>query len=698
MLLPFALAALLLIHAALLAWSAAVHSPNTDEPAQLVAGISHWQLGRFELYRVTAPIVRLTAAVPVLLAQPETDWRAYRDSPGSRAEAAVSQHFIEANAPRIFWLITLARWACIPFSLVGGYLCFRWARELYGPAPGLMALALWCFSPNILAHGSLMTTDAAGAALCVLAAYALWRWLRFAGWRAAALAGLALGLVQLTKATFLVLFGLWPLVWLLWRWTADRGARGGVRGEAAQLAATLGVALYVLNLGYGFEGSFKRLGEYEFVSPSLAGTIGEGRHSGNRFRGTWLSGVPLPFPENYVRGIDTQRKYFERKLPSYLRGEWKLGGWWYYYLYGLAIKIPLGTWLLFALALGWRLSGRIRGGARSAGEDRGLKMEDEAEGTEDGEHRTSSIERRTPNAQPGGGRSRSSRRDELVLLAPAVAVLALVSSQTGFNKNLRYVLPCLPFAFIWISRVFQRVEGRESRVESQTKEPGRAGPARQPPRAWRRAFHALAVGALAWSIASSLWFYPHSLSYFNELVGGPARGHEHLIHTNIDWGQDLLFLKDWLDEHPEARPLHLAYYGPVDPKWAGIEHALPPRMPRPDDGSSGTHDSRPSLLAPQPPAGPHPGWHAASINTIHGHGWPIPDGQGRRVGVSRSDYGYFLEFEPVARAGYSIFIYHITLDEANRVRREFELPELLTKAEGNGSRTVGNDRQSEIQP
>lgn len=40
------------------------------------------------------------------------------------------------------------------------------------------------------------------------------------------------------------------------------------------------------------------------------------------------------------------------------------------------------------------------------------------------------------------------------------------------------------------------------------------------------------------------------------------------------------------------------------------------------------------------------------------------------------EYEHFLHFEPVAMAGYSIYIYHITLDDANRVRRELGLPEL----------------------
>ncbi len=39
-------------------------------------------------------------------------------------------------------------------------------------------------------------------------------------------------------------------------------------------------------------------------------------------------------------------------------------------------------------------------------------------------------------------------------------------------------------------------------------------------------------------------------------------------------------------------------------------------------------------------------------------------------------YEYFLSFKPVGMAGYSIYIYDITLDEANRVRRELGMSEL----------------------
>ena len=59
--------------------------------------------------------------------------------------------------------------------------------------------------------------------------------------------------------------------------------------------------------------------------------------------------------------------------------------------------------------------------------------------------------------------------------------------------------------------------------------------------------------------------------------------------------------------------------------------------------------------------GPLPGYYALSVNEIYGRS---------------KQYRYFLHFEPVATAGYSIYIYHITRDEANRVRRELGLPKI----------------------
>ncbi len=79
-----------------------------------------------------------------------------------------------------------------------------------------------------------------------------------------------------------------------------------------------------------------------------------------------------------------------------------------------------------------------------------------------------------------------------------------------------------------------------------------------------------AAGSFCWFLASSLWIYPHSLSYFNESIGGPLNGPDHLLGSNVDWGQDLRYVL-WsmevneFDAEPENRRLAFqASYNPQD--------------------------------------------------------------------------------------------------------------------------------------
>jgi len=54
-----------------------------------------------------------------------------------------------------------------------------------------------------------------------------------------------------------------------------------------------------------------------------------------------------------------------------------------------------------------------------------------------------------------------------------------------------------------------------------------------------------------------------------------------LICSNVDWGQDLVYLKEWLDEHPGEGPLFLAYYGyfkPVLKATRAVTWVLPFRI------------------------------------------------------------------------------------------------------------------------
>lgn len=99
-----------------------------------------------------------------------------------------------------------------------------------------------------------------------------------------------------------------------------------------KLVIALICTVVLINLVYGFEGTGRRLGDFEFLSTSLGGSHDSRFETGNRYRGTLLGWVPVPLPCEMLQGMDYLRWEFERGMPCYLLGEWKFRGWWYYYL------------------------------------------------------------------------------------------------------------------------------------------------------------------------------------------------------------------------------------------------------------------------------------------------------------------------------------------------------------------------------
>ena len=183
--------------------------------------------------------------------------------------------------------------------------------------PPPLCLTLWCFSPLLLALGATICPDAVAAALGLVAVYTFCQWLRKPNWARAVVAGACLGLLPLTKLTWIVAFGIWPLIWCLWTipiHLSKAQTRSSPLLPLRQLAAMLLLGLYVLNMGYLFDGTFRPLGKYVFISQLLRGQeVAESQQSseGNRFAETWLGAIPVPLPADFVQGIDTQRLDFE---------------------------------------------------------------------------------------------------------------------------------------------------------------------------------------------------------------------------------------------------------------------------------------------------------------------------------------------------------------------------------------------------
>jgi 4-amino-4-deoxy-L-arabinose transferase-like glycosyltransferase len=122
-----------------------------------------------------------------------------------------------------------------------------WSRTLYGSGAGLLALTLWCTCPNILAHGQMITPDLGATALGLLGVYTFWLWHRKPDLFRTLLAGYALGLAELTKATWVILYPLFLTLWLTWAWSrrGDAESRPLWR-EFGQLVLIVVISLLVL--------------------------------------------------------------------------------------------------------------------------------------------------------------------------------------------------------------------------------------------------------------------------------------------------------------------------------------------------------------------------------------------------------------------------------------------------------------------
>lgn len=113
--------------------------------------------------------------------------------------------------------------------------------------------------------------------------------------------------------------------------------------------------------------------------------------------------------------------------------------------------------------------------------------------------------------------ARESRRFT-ALLGAALLLFLLLSARTTYNIGVRHALLFFPLAAVAAGAALA-----------------------SPPVRLRRA---ATLGALLVAAVEIATIHPHELSFFNALAGGPEGGRRFFVDSNLDWGQDLLRLKE----------------------------------------------------------------------------------------------------------------------------------------------------------
>ena len=221
----------------------------------------------------------------------------------------------------------------------------------------------------------------------------------------------------------------------------------------------------------------------------------------------------------------------------------------------------------------------------------------------------------------------------LWLIIPALVYFAL-AVLSRFNLGIRHLLPIYPFLFVLIGATVHEL--------------------------WREGLRSARGGLLVlgfWYLWSAVSSYPHYLSFFNELAGGPEHGHKVLLDSNLDWGQDLKGLKRWMERNGVTR-VQLVYFGTADPKYYGI-----------DDFYSTENLIRSQLPASRPVDLPE---HlAVSANFLFGGELFLPGELAERFRPYRSR-------QPIASIGSSLLVYRLNLADP----RVYEDGAIITARKG----------------
>jgi len=199
--------------------------------------------------------------------------------------------------------------------------------------------------------------------------------------------------------------------------------------------------------------------------------------------------------------------------------------------------------------------------------------------------------------------------EEIFLLGLMAWILFIFSVRNSLQIGVRYLLPAFPIAFLFM---------------------GRLGKALANSKPWPRI---AAAAMVLWLIVESLAVYPHYLSYFNEYAGGPKNGYKVLLDSNIDWGQDLPALAEFMKKNQISK-IDLCYFGHAWPGLYGVDYQILGQ-------------------------GPSLKYTAISLQMLKGVGYfyypMLFDGQG--TVVKPELIKAYLNKKPVGSAGYSIWIF-----------------------------------------
>ena len=474
--------------------------------------------------------------------------------------------------------VTLVRVAKIPgmiFFIISAWIVFIWTRKLFGDKAGLLAVFLFSFTPTVIAHSRLVTTDVALLFGVMISLYFLERYLENQNTKNFWIASVAIGFGQLTKFSAFLLIPLIIFLAMVWAYANHKKLSGII--HIAWKTALMVVVGFAFVVGPIYQ---LHLLNYSGDKQKEDATVILSSYGNRAFADPviWASDKPVirPFAQ-YGLGV---LMIFQRNMggnQTYFLGNMYNKAVKSYFPIVYTLKEPIPFLILFVMAVvGFFVYAHSR--------ERHLK---------------------------------EWLRNHFA--ETAIFSWALLYWATSINSNLnigiRHLIPVYGGTAILVA-------GQLSVLYKHVKQ--------------KRAYIAFVGVMCAWLLAETLMIFPYYLTYFNQLAGGPAGGHRYVVDSNLDWGQDLKRLADWVNVN-NIQKISLDYFG-----WADQTYYLGNKLIWIRNGQ---YKNVVDFLRDNPSGG-----YLAVSATYY-----------QQSIVSDKNYLWLTKHQPLTVIGNSIFVWHIEL-------------------------------------
>jgi hypothetical protein len=573
-------------------------SGTTDEVAHIPAGYTYLKALDYRLNPEHPPLVKVIAAIPLQflhLRGPFSDW-----SWQAANQWEAGWNFIYEQGNNADQILIYARTPMMILTLILGLVIFFWVRSKFGNKVALIILLFFTFEPNFIAHGHLVTTDVAATLGFTIGVWGFVNFLEKKTWGSLLLAGLLFGIAQCLKFSCILLLPILFLI-LIVKVVMERRETPWF----SNFGRLFGKSLLGLIFGFivvwiiytPFVWNMTPATEHKVIEENLSPQ--DPRTLGFRNALHKLEGNRVTRPiAHYVMGLSYIFSRTAGGNATFAIGHFSDKGIKWYFPVAWLLKIPLPITFLIIYGIIILITRGIRGPT-----DAWL----------------------------------------LWIVFIPVAIYWLVTLQGSLNIGIRHLFPTMPFIYLFIARTIYPILNPE--------------------------FFALSGFALiapevtliilaVWFVIGSIATYPSYLGYFNELTIGRPKN-EFLVDSNLDWGQDLKRLTNYVNQHPEIDKLHIDYFGGGVPSY----YIDPSR-----------------LIDWHSDQGPATGWFAISSTFFQ---------FSKMYGVMEGkwDYSWLEPFKPVENFGGSIMLYHITPEDLREYPPNHLAPEIkVTPSEAEAGR------------